>query len=72
MLTAKIEVDTPTIKGLITPPAYILGKIVRTVPEVKGAIVNDSPVIHCSIDVSKRESYYEVSNPYGTTIIIGD
>lgn len=73
MLTAKPEVNTPQLKGTITPPAYILGRIIKTVPEIKGTIHRDTPQIKGTISNDiKRESYYEVSNDYGITIIIGD
>lgn len=73
MLTARPETNMPKIKGTITPPAYILGRIVRDVPEIKGTVHKEMLSIKgvISNDI-KRESYYEVSNNYGTTIIIGD
>ena len=61
MITAKIKNDTPYIKGTITPPAMLKGIIRNEEPIIKGIISNDV----------KREAYYEVSNEYGTTIIIG-
>lgn len=73
MLTAKPQVNTPQIKGTITPPARLLGKIIRDVPAIKGKIQTRMPSIKGTIsDDVKREAYYEVSNEYGTTIIIGD
>lgn len=73
MLTARPYADAPVIKGTITPPAKLLGRIIRTVPEIKGTIHRDISELKGTISEDvKREAYYEVSNEYGTTIIIGD
>lgn len=73
MITAKPTADIPQLKGTITPPAKLLGRLSRTIPEIKGTVHCDIPQLKGTItDDVKREAYYEVSNEYGTTIIIGD
>lgn len=73
MITAKPIADIPQIKGTITSPAQLLGRLTRTIPEIKGTIHHNMPEIKGIItETVKREPYYEVSNEYGTTIIIGD
>jgi hypothetical protein len=73
MITARPTAEIPQIKGTITPPAQLLGRIVRTFPEIKARIYRDSPEIKGTITKDLEiEPYYEVSNEYGTTIIIGE
>lgn len=73
MLTAIISNSEPYIKGKITQAPMLIGRIVRDIPEIKGSIRKDAPVIKCTISNDiKKEAYYEVSNEYGTTIVIGD
>lgn len=73
MLRGKIEADSTRIKGIISPTQSICGKIIRTEHFLKGTVHNTMPAVKGTItkDVEK-EPYYEVSNEYGITIIIGD
>lgn len=73
MLKAKIESDIPIIKGVISPTSHLKGMIFKNTNSLKGVVQNAMPSIKGTItDDVKREAYYEVSNTYGTTIIIGD
>ena len=65
VMKAYIHHDTPKIKGIINNTAPVIkGNIHTTFPFIVGQI--KKAVDH------EAEPYYEVSNEYGTTIIIGD
>ena len=76
MIQAKIVDDSPTMKAYIyrTAPSF-KGAIVNSKTIIKGVIQADAPFIVGKIKKAighEPEPYYEVSNEYGTTIIIGD
>ena len=73
MLKGAIKSDTPLIRGVISQTPSICGKIMHTEYILKGVVHNTMSSIKGTItkDV-ETEPYYEVSNEYGITIIIGD
>lgn len=76
MIEARITEEAPAIKGYIYNNApTIKGVIQSSMAVIKGIIEVDTPIITAHIKKAidhEPEPYYEVSNQYGTTIIIGD
>ena len=76
MIKAKITDDAPVVKCYIYHDSPIIkGVIQNNMPVIKGVIHSDAPFITAHITKAidhSPEPYYEVSNEYGTTIIIGD
>jgi hypothetical protein len=76
MIQARITNDAPVIRCYIRHDApTIKGYIYNSRPSIKGVIHADAPFITAHITKAidhSPEPYYEVSNEYGTTIIIGD
>lgn len=76
MIQGRIIDDTPVIKAYIYRNAPTFkGLIVNSMPEMKGVINTVTPYIIGKIKKAvdhEPEPYYEVSNEYGTTIIIGE
>ena len=76
MIQARITDDSPVIKAYICRNApEIKGLINTSMPVIKGVVQTDTPFIIGRILKAidhEAEPYYEVSNEYGTTIIIGD
>ena len=76
MIQGRIIEDSPVIKVYIYRDIpSIKGVITTSMPVIKGVIQTVSPYISAKIQKAidhEPEPYYEVSNEYGTTIIIGD
>ena len=76
MIQARIVDDAPTIRAYIYRDTPVLKcSIDTTMPVIKGVIQTNASFITGKIVKAidhEPEPYYEVSNEYGTTIIIGD